>query len=221
MDVLRINAGAVLAQTRVLLRRAPAPSLLALAVLAMLDTLTDVAGLGSSGGITIVVGLLSLIFQLMITRALLAALQLRGPDGGSSFWMILGLGILSGLAILLGFVLLVVPGIFLTVRWALSVPILVAEEVGPSDAMRRSWALTEGNFGPVLASLVIVYAPGIALLVAATLLLPSEWSEWLPVLVVLNLVMEATFIVGWHLQVALFAASHGETRERAMADIFA
>ena len=222
METLRIDAGAVLAQTFALLRRAPVLTLLALAVLAGLDTLSDVVGTTSSGGVTIVVSLLSLGFQLMITRQLLDALNLRGPGTGSNFWAILALGFISGLAILLGLALLVVSGIILIVRWALAVPILIAEEVSPSDAMRRSWTLTQGNFGPVLATLVVIYAPGLALLVAAVMLLPPEWSEWLPALAVANIVMEAIFIVGWHLQVALFSASHGgDAGERAMSDIFA
>jgi hypothetical protein len=58
---------------------------------------------------------------------------------------LVGLGILSGLAIGLGAILLLVPGLILIVVWAVVVPVCVVERLGPIDSMSRSSDLTRGH----------------------------------------------------------------------------
>jgi hypothetical protein len=58
---------------------------------------------------------------------------------------LLGVSVLVGLGVGLGFVLLVVPGILLWTRWSVAVPVLVLERVGVVDSMRRSWELVRGR----------------------------------------------------------------------------
>jgi hypothetical protein len=53
---------------------------------------------------------------------------------------------LTALAILFGFLLLIVPGIYLIVRLSLVEPVAVQERISGSRAMRRSFALTHGHF---------------------------------------------------------------------------
>jgi hypothetical protein len=57
----------------------------------------------------------------------------------------------SGLAMFLGAVAFVIPGIVAACALWLAVPAVVAEPVGPSSAMRRSIALTKGNRMRILA----------------------------------------------------------------------
>ncbi|MFL6856881.1 MAG: hypothetical protein ACJ8EB_03115 [Allosphingosinicella sp.] len=57
---------------------------------------------------------------------------------------LLALGILSGIAIMFGLILLLVPGIMLWVRWSVAGPALVAERLGPIEALGRSAELTDG-----------------------------------------------------------------------------
>lgn len=221
METLRIESRAVLAQTWTLLRRAPGLSLAALVVLVGLDTLSDTLGVAWSP-LGIVSGVVSILFQLLIMRALLDSLDLRDRDANGGFFALLGLGIISGAGIILGFILLVVPGIFLFVRWSLSAAFLLAEDIGPSDAMRRSWEATQGNFGAVLAPLVIVYSPALALAIAIGLLFDPGIAANLTVSSVFNLLLEGVIIVGWHLQVALYsAARNGHSGERGIVEVFA
>src|SRR5439155_4315972 len=56
---------------------------------------------------------------------------------------------LSALALIVGLLLLVIPGIYLLVRLALVEPIVVCERVSGSTAMRRSFDLTRGRFWQV------------------------------------------------------------------------
>jgi uncharacterized membrane protein len=57
---------------------------------------------------------------------------------------LLALGVVSALVIVFGMVLLLVPGIMLWVCFSVSGPALVAEHLGPIDAMGRSIDLTRG-----------------------------------------------------------------------------
>ena len=85
-----------------------------------------------------------------------------------------------GVALFVGFLLLVVPGIYLAVRLALAEPLILAEEVAGFDAMRRSWDLTKGKFWRVLGWMVLGSLPPLA--VAAMIELPfaflRELQEW-------------------------------------------
>ena len=85
-----------------------------------------------------------------------------------------------GVVLIVGFLLLVVPGIYLAVRLAVAEPLILAEEVAGLDAMRRSWDLTKGKFWRVLGWLVVGSLPPLA--VAAVIALPfmflQELKEW-------------------------------------------
>jgi hypothetical protein len=61
-----------------------------------------------------------------------------------------GTVLLYSLITLLGFVCLILPGIFLAVRLYFSAQVVMAEGLGPSEAISRSSALTEGSFWRVL-----------------------------------------------------------------------
>lgn len=65
------------------------------------------------------------------------------------------LTMLWSLAIGVGFVLLIVPGVFLMTMWAVSAPALAGEGRGLFDAFSRSQQLTKGNRWWVLLTLLI------------------------------------------------------------------
>lgn len=67
----------------------------------------------------------------------------------------LGVAILSGLGIVVGLILLVVPGIYLATQWAVAVPVAVVERTGVGGAFTRSANLTEGRRWRVLGALVV------------------------------------------------------------------
>lgn len=67
-----------------------------------------------------------------------------------SFGRALGVSFVTGLLTMLGFVLLIVPGILLSLRWALVVPSTLLEQTGVSESRSRSSFLTEGSRGRIL-----------------------------------------------------------------------
>ncbi len=73
------------------------------------------------------------------------------------FLPLLGLGLLSGLAILFGMMLLLVPGFILIVMWAVVVPACLVEGMGPVESMSRSAALTKGYRWQIFFTMAIVW----------------------------------------------------------------
>lgn len=73
------------------------------------------------------------------------------------FFPTLGIAFLVGWGIVLGLILLVVPGIMLAIRWIVSVPVRVAEGPGILSAMGRSADLTRGHRWPIFGLAVIFY----------------------------------------------------------------
>jgi hypothetical protein len=109
--------------------------------------------------------------------------------------------ILFALAVGLGFLLLVVPGVILVCGLILTTPVLVLEATPDATAaMGRSWALSKGArlrmFAICLVVAVLVYVPMTALGVAAAIVLPkagaglsaTSGAAWLVVLALTSLV---------------------------------
>lgn len=65
--------------------------------------------------------------------------------------------ILSGIAIGIGFILLIIPGLILLTIWSVGAPAIVAEGRGPLEAFGRSWELVKGQTWTVFGVLVVVF----------------------------------------------------------------
>lgn len=95
---------------------------------------------------------------------------------------VIGVGLLLWLAFMVGFVLLVVPGILLMVATCVAIPAAVVEKPGVLGAIRRSLALTKGRrwtlFAAGLVVLVVLWvltaAVQVAAMAASAALLPRQ-----------------------------------------------
>lgn len=67
-------------------------------------------------------------------------------------------GILAGLGIAVGFILLIVPGLFLITIWSLVAPVVVLERPGVGAAFGRSRELVRGNGWQVFGVIVVFFA---------------------------------------------------------------
>lgn len=96
--------------------------------------------------------------------------------GFSMLLPVFAITILWLLGMMLGWMLLLVPGIILTVMWSVVLPAYVGEQTGIFGSFGRSRALTKGARWKILAvlivALVIMYAP----LVALSTVLPGSIS---------------------------------------------
>ena len=78
------------------------------------------------------------------------------------FWRLLGVSLLFGLGVAIGFVLLIIPGLILIVIWAVVAPVMVLERPGVFAAFGRSRELVRGNGWNVFGVLVVVFVAVVA-----------------------------------------------------------
>jgi uncharacterized membrane protein len=127
-----------------------------------------------SGGIALAALLIafslfcSMLVQAMLVRVTVAYARQEKVSIGTSLTAslskvlpLLGLTILLTLALVVGTILLIVPGIILYIMWCVTTPALVAEDIGVFEAFSRSQELTKGNrwriFGIFLLLLVLAW----------------------------------------------------------------
>ncbi len=105
-------------------------------------------------------------------------------------------GILAGIAIAIGFVLLIVPGLFLLTIWAVIIPVVVIERTGVFDAFGRSRELVKGSGWQVFGVLVLLVLGAfiVQVLIAAILgeIFDSIFGFALGVLITSLLIMPLT-----------------------------
>jgi hypothetical protein len=104
----------------------------------------------------------SYILQGALTRAAIDDLSGAGVkfgaalgDGLRYFFPLFVVGLLVGIGMAIGLVLLIIPGLILAVRWAVSAPIVVVEKHGPTNSIGRSAELTKGYRWPIFGLLVL------------------------------------------------------------------
>ncbi len=93
---------------------------------------------------------------------------------GNRILPVIGGSLLMGFGVLLGFLLLVVPGVIAAARWFMMIPALVIERGSVESSLRRSWALAQGSVGRILAVLGLV----MALSFAMSMLLVMPLTFW-------------------------------------------
>jgi hypothetical protein len=103
------------------------------------------------------------VLQAALTRATVQHLSGEKPNiaaclsvGIAMLLPMIGLGLLQGLGLTLGFILQIVPGIILTVMWSVVVPVYVQERPGVIESFSRSAELTSGERWKIFALLILV-----------------------------------------------------------------
>jgi hypothetical protein len=161
----------------------------------------------------------SLVGGYLLLRAMLQGTGNLEINAGQRFGGYFGLSILSGLGILLGFVVLIIPGLVLMVRWLPAYAILLAEGTTVTGALGESWRRTAGHFWPLLAASLMVL-----LLAAASMAVyvSNEFFSVLPTTVSLvagNLMLAATGMVFTALGVATYRLSTDQSE--GLSEVFA
>jgi len=141
------------------------------AILQLIQGSPDAAAtaIGSPGAIiTGIVGFFVIIFFSVVLQATLIVATVKDLSGEkidigncvskaiSKFLPLFGLGILMGLGVMFGMLLLIVPGIILALMWMVSSPVMMTENMGVIDSMKRSADLTSGSKW-MLFLLMIIY----------------------------------------------------------------
>jgi hypothetical protein len=120
-------------------------------------------------------------------------------------WPRLGAIILAAILLVLGigigFVLLIIPGLYLLTIWIAVIPAVVLENRGIIDSFGRSRQLVRGNgwnvFGVIVLTFLLV--AGIAILLGAVLIPLDDWLSSLIARFVTNIVVAPFVAVVWTL----------------------
>lgn len=115
--------------------------------------------------ITSLIGVvIAVLVQGALTRATVVASQGGKVSLGDSLSTglsvvlpLIGLAIVSAIGIMLGLVLLIVPGVILALMWSVAVPALVVERVGVFEALGRSNTLTKGAKWKIFGLALIIF----------------------------------------------------------------
>jgi len=128
---------------------------------------------GTFFGLALAVGLVGFLLSMVcgvlmqgvVTHTVVADLQGRKTSLGESlgvalrsFWVLLGIGIVSGIATTFGLILLVVPGVLIFLIWLVAGPVAIAERTGVFEALSRSRTLTRDHRWWLLLIAVVYFA---------------------------------------------------------------
>jgi hypothetical protein len=176
----------------------------ALVVFAVLDLLTALASLAADDGVlagifwSLVAAVIGVVGYFWVQGALVELVQ-DVRDGradrtiGETYAAVrprlpalIAAGVLAAIAIGIGFLLLIVPGLFLLTIWSMLVPVIVLERRAAGEAFTRSREVVRGNawsvFGLIVATfLLVLIASAVIRLVFAPL--PDFLDAWLGSLV--------------------------------------
>ncbi len=150
--------------------RAHAWHLLAIAFVVYLITAVIVAVLSLVGEFgSLLGGIVELVAAFVLQAALVKAVQ-DVRDGRADLsvsetvsaaipylWPVAVASILAGIAITIGLVLIIVPGLILITIWAVIIPVIVLERSGPLASFGRSQRLVRGHGWHVFGTLVLVF----------------------------------------------------------------
>jgi hypothetical protein len=181
-----INVGAVIDRVFAIYVDQASVLMPAAAVVFVLSGILTSVIVAAAPGLTLLAVLISLVATTLFTGMvvqLVADVRDGHRDTGArqllqSVTPVLGqlilVGIVVGIGVLIGFILIIVPGLFLLTIWSVSAPVVVLERPGGLRALGRSRELVRGNgwrvFGVVLVFFLLVVGVGMTLeLLAAAL----------------------------------------------------
>jgi hypothetical protein len=184
---------------------------------------------GVSGLVAALAGLLMyLVLTGAITRAVAAEVAGEDPGLEQSYRFgfhrlgaVLLVSVLVGLATIAGFILFIIPGIWIGVRLAVSVEALVVEGRRGTQAMGRSWELVGGHWWHAFGALVV--AGLLTGVVNAVITSPFNNTGWLvqavAAAVATVITMPYSVLVGVLLYLDLRARKETLTLEGLRADL--
>jgi hypothetical protein len=163
-------------------------------------------------------GFLELAVQLYIIRAALKKANLLPADSKPKLWTFWWMSVMSALAIMLGCVLLIVPGVYLAARWFVAGPIVIAEDRSATEALRESWQRTRSSVWHLVGATFVVFGGGLAVAILPSIIIPQS-ARGISFDATTYLVMFAAYICGWLMQVGAYAMI--TSTEGHLAEVFA
>jgi hypothetical protein len=126
----------------------------------------------------LVIGLLSFVVSVIAGYVLLEAMLrrtgLRSREGEAVFFSYLGLSILYTLGVMVGFLIIIFPGLYIMARWSIAQPMIVARGEGVMQTLGESWERTKGNEFQILVAAIALIVPLVAIMIAGGIFLDAK-----------------------------------------------
>ena len=180
---------------------------------------TGVDQMSDIGAGNLVFAVISLALGFLLTVNLLRGGGLAPSGLQAGFGAYFGLALLGGLGMILGVLMLVIPGVVLFVRWSPAYGYALADGLGVSDALGKAWRETAAHFWPLALALLVPLALNVGAGAVYVLASDDNGMIGLPVSVVANAVMS---VAGAGITVVGIAAySLLRDRSEELAEVFA
>lgn len=210
---LSARVQAFFAMTGAIIAKSALPSGLYVVGMSALGSGIDISGLADEASGNLALNVATFVAGFFLSRTMLSSTGMLAAAGGARFGAYFGLSILSGLGIILGFVLLILPGVFLLIRWLPAFGFLLGSEESVSRSLRLSWERTRGHFWAILVGaalpILLLAAGGTIYFVALT----SELFSSNALFVVANIALYAFTVVGSAYGFAIYALLKDDANE--------
>ena len=217
MDERAMSAGRIIERMLDLFRDNAVPIVVAILALAVLGTAWDYAYPDS--WLSLPLNIASAVAQYWVIRQVLAREDLLAANLAGAPISYIGVSFLSFVGIMLGFMLLIVPGILLTLRWMPVVPLVLGvERLHTNDALGEAWNRTRGHWRAIGVAYLLTLIP-FAGAVLAWVWQPFGIVTQLAALGVANILFNLGMALSWMLSVSVYQGF--ATRERELEGIFA
>lgn len=140
---------------------------------------------GSAIIVSIIFTIIGMILQIGVIKLALNSIDNKTLEyselysNGKYFWKYLGASLLVGLITLLGFLLLIVPGIYWAIKYQFTTYLIIDQNLSITEAMKKSGELTHGIklelFLLGLTFIGVVILGAIALLIGLLWAIPVTW----------------------------------------------
>ncbi len=125
-------------------------------------------------GLTAASIVIGVFVNFFLITTLLKRTGLMAEGEGGHLIPFLGLSVLHSLGVGLGFVLLIIPGLFVMARWSVAQPIFLSRGGGVMNALKQSWEQTRGNEFPIIVAGLALAIIFIAISIGAPFLVGAE-----------------------------------------------
>ena len=133
------------------------PTGLYVLVMAAAGTIADITETADGASGIMAVNIVGLVAGFVLCRTLVEKAGLLRPGVSKGFGSYFGLALLSNIATVVGFVLLIVPGVLLLVRWLPAFGFLLGDGENVDQSLSSSWRRTQGHFWALfLGALVLL-----------------------------------------------------------------
>jgi hypothetical protein len=212
--------GPLLTRSLDAVRMVPLQLLASLVVLTGVGIAYDALSEDSFALVTIVNTIVSIVAQIIITRSVaLSAGWIDAGSGGYPIMSLFGQSIVIGLGVLVGLVLLILPGLYAASRWFIAAQIVILERRPAMDAMRESWARTETQWLSAFVIYLVVAAGMLVPVVSAFFAYEMEYSAFSLPSIVANTALSAALLFAY-VSATVFWLMLRSDHEKYSADIF-